>query len=876
MRKLELVVASSVLLMSEIAVAQSPRFLPPTPRVADPFLLRDTRMVLARDFDGDGRTDLLFGNTDSSSQLLRNEGSWRFEETSSLPAVPVYPAETEPAEAGDFDGDGDLDLALINASAGGDVARVYRNNGSSFAAIAGPASAYVGAMSLAVGDVDSDGDVDLVVGYYSAQVQLFLNNGSGAFTNGTMNLPVLVDNTWCVRLVDVDGDGDRDLLTGSETNLRLATNDGAGHFAEVTPTHMPATTRKVLPFAVGDIDGDGDSDLVLPADGNAPTAVYVNDGSGHFADQTAVRLPGTQLRGVTLFDADGDQDLDLVSVQPPRIHRNNGSGVFADATSTLLPSLPPAANFVAAGDLDGDGRTDACLAYGTGIYPDPSGRNVLLRNQTSGLVVQAPVQDEPWGGMLPVASLRTTALVLIDHNHDGDLDLVVGNDWGTRTRLYDNDGHGVFVDVTDLHMPYVIDAVDIAAGDANGDGFRDLVLAVWGGQSRLFLGSASGGFVDATAGRMPVATLQGTGAAMGDLDGDGDVDVLLGTGSSSTNGTCRVLRNNGLGAFVDLGPFLGGAYPVVNISLADVDSDGDLDVFAASPGEIYLNDGTGGLTYVPTGWGAPAGAFGDFDRDGLVDLAVSRYQFPAWRLSFVRNVGNGAFASPVDWGGFQGPSSTAQPVSRMIAADFDADGDLDVLNATVSGQGVFLGQNDGGVLGMQPILYAGAEAEVSRGAAVGDVDGDGDLDVVVGNRLEYPGLNNAGQTRLLANLTRHVSIDGPPRLGTTQVVRTWTLPPTQMQTAPRLAVTYASFGLLPSAVALPPFGNVQIDPTSIVQFSAGLVAPTAGNLAANLVIPNTPTLAGLSIYFQAIVEGRTSTGAPELRLTNALGQTLRP
>ena len=431
-------------------------------------------------------------------------------------------------------------------------------------------------------------------------------------------------------------------------------------------------------------------------------------------------------------------------------------------------------------DFDGDGMLDIYLINGAatpGMSYETPPRNALYRNARGGAFVDVTessgVGDEGYGMGMAVG----------DYDNDGDLDLYLGN-FGANV-LYRNEGNGAFSDVTESSG--VGDerwATSCAFSDVDRDGFVDLYVA---------------NYHDFSYNNHRVCAEGGSGLQLycGPEAFDGVPDILY--------------KNGGDGTFVDVTLQVGlhsDAGKELGVVFGDVDLDGDTDLYLANDKTLnflYLNDGRGqfeemgllaGTAYnedgdVEAGMGVD---MGDYDNDRYPDLFVTNFQWETNTL--YKNLGDGTFVDETFLAGL-GKGSIPYLSWGTRFFDYDSDGDRDVFianghlesdvesyeNATFAQRNqLFENVGDGRFEECEPLSANDGLAvrKVSRGAAFGDYDEDGDIDILVANVDDSPTLmrndTEAGhhwlRVRLLGKRSNGAGIDTRVEVHTGSLVQT--------------------------------------------------------------------------------------------------------
>ena len=682
--------------------------------------------VYSADFDGDGDKDLVSSSEGDDKivwfENIDGNGTFSFQKiisTNADHATYVF--------AADIDGDGDMDV--LSASSGDNKIAWYKNTDgsgtfSSEIIISTDAS---GTKSVYAGDLDGDGDIDVLSTAYSDNKVVWYENTDGA---GTFSSEIIIASNLTgvmhAIIADIDGDMDNDIIGASSSDNKVVwyeNTDGAGTFS----AENIISTEVSFPIyvCVADMDGDSFLDVLSASYSDNKIAWYQNtDGTGNFSAQNVISTNTEGASAVKAADLDNDGDIDVVAASFADNKFSWFENIDGNGTSfseTLLYDKETySAYSVYIDDIDNDNDNDIfTVSYNFG--------DISLYKNTDG---NANFSKE---SVLATAYVAADVFAA-DIDNDGDLDIISASIWDDKTAWYENlDGNGTF-SKQKIISEETNGASSVFIADIDGDNDNDIVVAsryddkvVWFENtdgngtfsSQITIGENEDGIID---------------VIVADIDGDGFLDVIA--ACVYTNTITWYRNTDGNGTFSDKLTISTTAIGVEGMSVADIDGDNDMDVIYAGKtdeeGRVMWfenTDGQGNFSSEISITDDLLSAISVFavDIDGDLDNDIVATSFGGSKQVWFENIdGNGNFSD-------ENILSSTISGHDCYPADIDNDGDIDLIFACFLEDKTVLFENlDGnGTFSEEQIISS--QSDNVKAVFVADINGDGKQDVLSAN-----------------------------------------------------------------------------------------------------------------------------------------------
>jgi hypothetical protein len=754
------------------------------------------------DYDNDGYLDILltgYSGTSYISKIYRNNGNNTFTEQTgiSLPGIRFGSVAW-----GDYDNDGYLDILLTGSTGSGNISKIYRNNGNgTFTEQTSISLTGVYYGSVAWGDYDNDGYLDILLtggasaGYIS---KIYRNNGNGTFAEQSgISLTVVTQSS--VAWGDYDNDGFLDILIAGTTNnsaeiTKIYRNNGNGSFTEQTGISLTGVWSGSASW--GDYDNDGDLDILLTGniDYSYIIKIYQNNGNNTFTEQKNILLTALSSCSAAWGDYDNDGDLDILltgwtgALGASKIYRNDiSTHNTAPATPTGLTSNISTNAILRWNPVKNDATPAKGLTYNVRVGKTTGASDVvspmalnsgyrkivrmgntqtdstfILQNLKKGTYywsvqavdnsfagsVFAPEQIFTYNvdyqaSILTFNSSSSSSVKCSWKRGNGDNCVVFAKESGTGMAGPVNNiaytgnkvfGAGTQIGTTGWYCVYNgnLDTATITNLKTNIE-YRFQIIEYTGGSgAEIYYTTVGSGnpaqyippFTEQA--QISVTGISGNVQAWSDYNNDGYLDLLI-AGNDGSSSIVKLYKNNGNNTFTEVTATfsIGTAY---DATWCDYDNDGDMDILIAGlpNSKLYKNNGDGTFTLTPLLPDVYMGksAWADFDNDGYKDIILTGSS----GTKILKNNQDGTFISQI----VSIPSLSNY--SSVACGDYDNDGDLDILvagyNSGSSAEVTKVYRNDGNFIFTEQtgIILPGVS---NCSVAWADMDNDGDLDIVL-------------------------------------------------------------------------------------------------------------------------------------------------
>jgi hypothetical protein len=751
--------------------------------------------IAVGDIDGDGKPDILAtgGNTVNQVDVFRNTTA-AGSSSSFAARLSVNNGTNKPygIALGDVDGDGKLDIVDCNkiATAGSGAVTVIINTSTPGAVSFGTAtnfstgSGVTTPLNLIATDLDGDGKADIaVVNNGGSSVSLFRSTTTTGSTTPTLDTRIdLTENStpYGIAVGDINGDGKPDLVVGNSTSsayVSIFTNTSTvGALSFAAKVDLTSGTANPQIVAIQDIDGDGRPDILVPNNNGAtassisifhiypvtpPVLTTVSPLKGNVG--TSVTITGNY------FSATAANDVVYFGAVK--------ATVTSASTTQLIVTVPAGASYAPISVLNNETTNRPSTGYSQQFF-------------TTTFTSKNAITDQDIDLQTTISATGTSpgAIFSADLNGDGLPDMVVLNNINAANNISiymhnspNSNYTSAYPSTPTYNLSTTLTTINqwspIIAGDVDGDGKPDLLVAPYNASNFTYVylsSTASGG---ALFGTTPI-TLTGTsvprGIAIADLDGDGKVDIAVANGTGSTVSVFRNTSSGGTTSFAaGVAISNGASVNAYGIAIGDIDGDGKPDIVTtnesttvgagsisiirnvASPGAFSATSGVSFITptalantILPTGISTVTTkpfslALGDLDGDGKIDIAVTNYSTNT--VSVFRNTSttntfsfDNATSSNTTTNIANVSYTTGTSPGAVSIADMDGDGkpDLVVSNYGSPTVSIFRNNTTSGATLSSSSFAGKVDYTVGSGPstiAVQDIDLDGKPDILVPN-----------------------------------------------------------------------------------------------------------------------------------------------
>jgi hypothetical protein len=681
--------------------------------------------VAVTDFNKDQQLDIAVANFDSHTiGIFLGTGSGTFRPQTTFSTGSSRPRSIA---VGDFNNDAKLDIAVANYGTNNIGVFLQDTNGGFANQITFSTGYDSDPYALAVGDLNNDNKLDIVVANYGTNnVGIFLGYGNGTFAIQIIFTTGINSYPYSIAIDNLNSDTYLDIVVACSGTNNVGVLFGYGDGTFTIPTKY-STGNNSLPLsvAIADLDNDNKLDIAVANYRTDSIIVLLGDGNGNFSVQNIPFFNSSNWNPDSIaigdFNADNRSDIAVVTYDLNYVdiilNYRNYSFLSQTTYPTNSDSYPAS---VAIADLNNDNQLDIIVAN----YGDIDIEIFLgYGNGASSIQTIYSTPDDP----------EVSSIAVGDFNNDNYPDIVVTNYWAYNIGVFLGYGDGSFSNPTTFSTGNDSEPFAVAVGDFNNDHRLDIVVANFGTDNLgVFFGYGNGIFFS----QVTYSTGSGSGphsVATGDFNNDSQLDIVVANFWTNNVG---VFLGYGDGNFSNQTTYStdDDSRPS-SVAVGDFNNDNQSDIIVANywTGTIslFLGYGNGAFSsQIIFSTGSNSGPWsitiGEFNNDNRLDVAVA----DQWsdNLGVFVGYGNGSFSNQTTYSTGSGSSPWSVAVGDL---NDDGQTDIAVANSGKSNIDLFIGYSNGSFITQQTILTPFSSLPIS--VAVADFNDDGRLDITVAN-----------------------------------------------------------------------------------------------------------------------------------------------